>query len=521
MGANPSILSDVKTVIQPYMDKPQVQGREVSVPFMENTRLPLDEYVHIMRSTIQSYQIYNVPFISSLYRLADIDTTKNFTGQIQILNYDDRNRDGKNPENKPIFKSPDGRDYRYIKFQNSNISNYIDVGNVDTMDIGHSTDIYRLFIQQIITNYRNPECKFISILLCLSYMPDDGHANMFLIVKDGLRSVKFIMYEPHGSWGTSSSTMSAYFFSKVTARYRDMKKTFLKLMTKIFNDRGVNTHIVNTGVISCPVGIQTKMEDPMGYCVTISLFWLYIFLRLINVYEGDNKDKLLTDLTEIENSVYSLTGDSDKLYSLIINFTYDFLSFFYSSYLVPEISNINPVPRLINKENYDRLKIIAPTTVSIRDGNYYSTHPNSGHTNYKHFITTFIKKYNSNIHKFKKIESTDKPKRRRKTRVQPEDTSTNVRKILGSCVEDSDCVSDKCNSDGNCDPPQDYNTGAFPTYTRENYVRSIINPDYIHAEYEDSESKSEESEDEPSRVEIISSSKKRYKYPLLARRLPE
>jgi hypothetical protein len=469
---NRIILDDVKKIIEPYLIKPQVQRSMISVPFLGNIQLRLDHYVYLMRSAIFTSHRTHVPFMSSLYNFAEIDTRRNFTGRIDILNYDDRNIDGRNPEREPIFISPQGTHFRYIHIKDGEEYKYIDMSDVKRMDIGPNTDIYRLFIREIITQYRNPECKFISILLSLSNTRIVGHANMFLILKDSPNSVKFIIYEPHGSWGTLISTMTEYTFPTGSAlEYINMKKSFLDLMKRIFRQIGVATSVENTSFISCPKGIQRSMKDSVGYCQTISLFWLYIFLRLINNYDEDNKKKLLADLSQIERSVYTLTKNKpDKLYSLVINFTYDFLSSFYNSYLKPDISNIDPQPVEVDEAYYEYAKKYSPTTVTKTDvGRYYSTHPNSGDTDYKDFITAFAYFYDS-IHirkKFTGVQSTDKPRIRRKKPIPVEDESRHVRNRAGGpCNNDNECYSNLC-YENKCVPDEDEPDYSDPKYRQD------------------------------------------------------
>lgn len=515
MGANQTILDDVKTaidfysikdhvrkIIQPYIDKPTVQGKIVSVPFLKDISLPLDQYVYLMHRVLYKYSVYNVMYISLLYKLAKIDTRKNFCGVIYMRNYyyiDD---------SRQFFKDEDGTNFRYIWIESE--KKYIDVRNVDTMDIGVNTDIYKMLIAEIIRQYNNPECEFISMLLNLNSTPKSGHANMFLIIKDPPSHVRFIMYEPHGSWGTCRSSRFDC-VSETANIYKDMKLTFLKLITRVFSSINVTSEVVNTGIISCPKGIQSTMKDRLGYCTIISIFWLYIFLSLMNYYGKDyeGKEKLFANLLEIEKSIYSLTENNhEKLYSVVVNFTYDFLSAFYITNLVPEPGNVNLEPREVTERYYRQLEKEAPATLSIMDGKYYSTDPNSVDSKYKSFVKEFIKQYNQRDN-LKKIHSVQKPKRQRKIPVQPVESSTHVRKKLGKCKVHSDCISDKCIA-GMCKPPKDYNR-RFPKYnSRQTYFRSVIDPGYNSAA---EDSSSEDSGAEDSRAEDSGAEDRRLKGP--------
>jgi hypothetical protein len=91
-----------------------------------------------------------------------------------------------------------------------------------------------------------------------------------------------------------------------------MNAKFFDFMEKIFtvNFPNIEIIIVNSTKISCPRGLQCNINHEIGYCQIISLFWLYILLKLMKLY------------------------GTDTLYSMTVYFGYKFITKFYSSHFL-------------------------------------------------------------------------------------------------------------------------------------------------------------------------------------------
>ena len=235
------------------------------------------------------------------------------------------------------------------------------------------------FISKFLTQYNNPGCKLISIAVYLLPI-SGGHANMLLIYK-GISKVYIMLYEPHGAEGLSMAE-----FRKT--QYNKMNNDFIKFMQDLIESQEKERHdrrevkIVRSYQISEAIGIQRYMRDKNGYCYMITSFWLYIILSIINQREKSWRqqavleEKFMLNLNYIEQCVYNIvdkeikkdkdeqenptnatTGaasssvpkltvakqgslakynSSQVLNSLIVHFSYDFLTRFYMDYFKPD-----------------------------------------------------------------------------------------------------------------------------------------------------------------------------------------
>lgn len=223
------------------------------------------------------------------------------------------------------------------------------IGNtIDTIET--STDKFRLndvenmmkFAMECKNRIENPICTFTEgnlsfTSLALSHrltntVVDDlgniqtsalGHANILLIMKIRTRyfdTIKFYVYEPHGSAPAG-----------VVQQMKNNSDLFLqtlKLYFERFYPGRSRINVIQREQISCPEGIQGYVLDNQGYCALISNLWLYILLSLMqSKLPNDVKEYLFDHLNIIEASLYTRYNTPIELYSILVNFSAQIISF--------------------------------------------------------------------------------------------------------------------------------------------------------------------------------------------------
>jgi hypothetical protein len=277
--------------------------------YYKNKLIRMDVYVYIAHEIISKISRTEIHYTKALYDLAEVSHTCN--GVIKIVNDNILDKNGKTTGKTELCF--------YILSRKKRIP-FSDITNV-------YLNVY--FIDKFIEQYNSDKCDFMSIGLSMIPSSGDGHYNMFLVLKDKQNNrVYFMLYEPHGSSGKIYSYNS---------EIKMLKEKFFEFMEKIFTLKFPNTEIiiVDSSEISCPTGLQSNMKDKIGYCEIISIFWLYILLRLMKLYgtDTDSKIKLLLNLRHLEECIYYL-ADPDTLYSTTVYFAYEFITKFYSSYFL-------------------------------------------------------------------------------------------------------------------------------------------------------------------------------------------
>jgi hypothetical protein len=407
-STSPTILQEnpicekIKGIIQPYIDLARqhpIQKIGIPVHFLEKSsdrKIPvitISGFVNLLNSSLQSSTNFTSPYFASIYKMANV---KYICNGIIIIKYVGFQSDGKLIKAEEFKGQKNFKPYFYFKSSEKNI--YILVSDIekDIHVLGKNNipitggkrlsdktekqprTISELFTDNFLTQYRDSNCKFISIALSLK-PTEGGHSNLLLVYK-GHRNIFLILYEPHGAQGVQSS-------EGPVNQYNQMKSQFINFLTAVINDeekksptpRAVLNRSPNE--ISPKKGIQSFMQDRNGYCYMISSFWLYILLELINSDVQINLEDFFQNLQSIENCVYSIAAgeiEIDKkmspkhfvdqtvikklkqgslarytppqlLYSIIVHFSYDFLTRFYMSYLRPEASNYDTFLKIYRK----------------------------------------------------------------------------------------------------------------------------------------------------------------------------
>jgi len=140
-------------------------------------------------------------------------------------------------------------------------------------------------------------CKNFAISLSLR-VEEYGHHNSLFI--DYGKRIKLYLYEPHG-----------IIYDRKTHYYKVIDKFLSSLKEAFERIEKRSVIIVNQEKFSCPNGIQAAMEDKIGFCITISFFWVYCLLTLA-------KDNDLNFINRLESDI--IQRSDDRLKDIVENF---------------------------------------------------------------------------------------------------------------------------------------------------------------------------------------------------------
>jgi len=484
----------IKDYIKLARDQP-VQNIGVPVSILATTNggpipiLRLSAFVDLANGALQSHTNFRLPYIQSIYKMADVEHSCN---GIIVLKYTYINPltgaryyyETSSQEVKGKFKS-----YFYFNFGGGDQKIYVPVTKQDnepnlylfkknpawpggtyqpvrlTQEENnmYSTFFYEKFTKKFLTQYNNPNCKFISIAINLLPLTG-GHANMLLVYK-GVSKVYIMLYEPHGAEGVKMS-------DEKNRQYNQMNSEFMVFIQNVINERSTDKRpieIVKPYNISTNVGIQRYMKDKNGYCYMITSFWLYIILKLIN--EGfvrqENEEKFILNLNYIEECVYKRIDTSIKedkkaepkgrlakysssqvLNSLIVHFSYDFLTTFYMNYFIPN----NPLYKIFTK-SFKIFYVQEEGTLKFKNEIFIENMRPEG-------------RYNLTQDEINRIE----------------DQAVEISKLMAddlACIKNEDCLSYNC-KERKCKPREDYtqSQGSTQQLSQDEESQQSMRQDY-------------------------------------------
>jgi hypothetical protein len=509
-----AIYRQIKTIIKYYIDLARRQPiQNVGIPahflkgVLDPDRLELNRYakvpvltisgfVNLANVSLQSNTNFTLPYIESIYRMAGV--TESCNGVI-VIKYTAINGKQTNPkeykyEESDLHIKKQFKPYFYFNRKDTGEKIYIPIdteGNknmyvLNSKSTGkrktHDTAYYQnylttTFIDKFVSQYNDPDCKFISIAVNL--LPTQGgHANMLLVYK-GQTKIYLMLYEPHGAQGLQSSSEGP------KEQYNIMKTHFINFMKNLIETTGKTKKIVelvDPKKISPKEGIQTYMKDRNGYCYMISSFWLYIILSLTKDSTQQFNDTLFQNLNIIERYLYSIAAkeikkDQDELknprrveppvaavteeaasssqrvltvakqgslasytpdqvlYSIIVHFSYDFLTKFYMNYFKPASPSASP-------------SASPPDLYSIFIEIYkqkYSSMRDKKPKKFEKLVLGYIEDTSTNLSE--------------KHRIGLESKAVEISKRVTdglSCTKAEDCLSDKCDTRDKICLPRDY-----------------------------------------------------------------
>jgi hypothetical protein len=157
--------------------------------------------------------------------------------------------------------------------------------------------------------------------------PTEAHANILLIMKNSRTNlITIILYEPHGSTDKK--------FDLTTKLIRQLNNYFINLiqyhLKEFYKSAGTpyTIDIIEQKSVSCPEGIQTYINDSLGYCELISTLWLYLVLGLFSSSELDPNVKitLVNRLHIVESCLYQLYKTPEELYNVVVNFSVEVIN---------------------------------------------------------------------------------------------------------------------------------------------------------------------------------------------------
>ena len=401
-----TLCEKIKELITPYIDlarRQPVQNIGVSAPFLKEQKgaewimpvLKLTGYVYLANGAIQCDSNFELPYIESIYRLADVTNTCNGIICIEYLAFTVEGNILKKIEYKEEIKDK-FKPYFYFKSDGNYIYRPI-VPNSDGIKYTDKDYVDILFTKKFLSQYES--CNFISIAVNL-LSTDGGHSNMLVIYREKLTSNKvyLMLYEPHGAKGIRSDN------AETKAQYVKMNTQFIEFVKntiKSIAPKDVTFTQVEPYNISQEKGIQIYMNDRNGFCYIISSFWLYIILLLIKDKTLTDNPNLMLNLNYIEECVFNIIeseikkdqeevksvseratpatsqsqsvltiakqgslhnySSAEVLYSIIVHFAYDFLTKSYLKYFTPStpdkftkfIKNFEELYKRKKKKNQD------------------------------------------------------------------------------------------------------------------------------------------------------------------------
>lgn len=133
-----------------------------------------------------------------------------------------------------------------------------------------------------------------------------GHQNMLLVMK--MRPDKYfvLIYEPHGHQSNIEEGVA--------------RADFLSNLQKGLSKRSNKYVFVPLETTSCPVGLQARSGDTVGYCVMFSNFWFYCILRCFHLLIR------IQDVREFQDAVRSVEStilndvSRESLFMMVTNF---------------------------------------------------------------------------------------------------------------------------------------------------------------------------------------------------------
>jgi hypothetical protein len=340
--------------------------------------LRVPAFVNLVNLSLQSNTKFTLPYIESIYQMAEMTSSCNGIITIRYLGMSKKQNDNfskceyneqkQNDSFKPylFLQTNDGEKHKvYIPIDTIKASEgvyiaeeYKQISQNEYSLLKNGNLLQNSFVTKFLQQYKESRCKFISIALSLK-STGCGHSNMLLIYK-GKTSTYLMLYEPHGAQGLQSSK------PHIVKQYNDMTRSFITFLAGVINveegregrkrRKARSVEIVNPTTISERIGIQQYIKDRNGYCNMISSFWLYIILNLVkeNIYFDKQVEKLFLNLNYVERCLYSIVDseiEKDKklnpkgslhnyhpsqvLYSILVHFSFDFLTKYYMNYLKP------------------------------------------------------------------------------------------------------------------------------------------------------------------------------------------
>jgi hypothetical protein len=373
-----TLSTHIERIIKPYIDlamRQPLKYKKIAVPILKNIpgsdedKIPLlriPAFVYLVNSSLQSDANFTLPYIASIYKMAGMTHSCNGIISIKYLSMKtvgDKiildNFKTATPQEKQKFKpylyfrgNPDV----YVPVLNDpeSAQKYIQHrGYLSRVHLTHpkgGNPLKDSLINRFLGQYKNSNCRFISIGLSLKAV-EGGHSNMLLIYK-GQTKIYLMLYEPHGAKGLQIE-------DEYKLQYKNMTDQFITFLTGIIRQTGERREIIRLPAynISESRGIQRYMRDTDGYCSMITSFWLYIILRLVKEHRvTGNEEKFFLNLNYIEKCMYCIinrvvaqyTTENPQpqgipsrytaarvLYSVVVYFSYIFLTENYLAYFIP------------------------------------------------------------------------------------------------------------------------------------------------------------------------------------------
>ena len=343
------VCEEITKLTQPFKksienEKVKLRSRSLFSKGFVDYELNIDEYVHFSNAALQ--KISNNPeykdsivdmkmnYIENIFDMLSL-TKKACTGKINL----EYNLFVNKPE---LYQLKRGYMDNLNTLQKTMTIEYITKDstlskiNIPTKDIADFINMRRL-VKKIYKRLEESTCKygdftFNSIALGNyskinitdeKMQPDtEGHSNLLLVMKDTRKNViTIILYEPHGRTDKEFDLNI-----KLTRESNNYFITVLQSHLEHFYKSAGTPYIIDIleqKFVSCPNGIQTYVNDSLGYCELISTLWLYLVLGLFSSTQlhPDVKILLIDRLQIVEGCLYRIYKTPQELYNVVVNFS--------------------------------------------------------------------------------------------------------------------------------------------------------------------------------------------------------
>ena len=341
------VCEEITKLTQPYKksienEKVKLRTRDLRKGFVDY-ELNIDEYVHFSNAALQKisnnpeykYSIVDMKmnYIENIFDMLSL-TKKACTGKI-FLEYN------LFVDQSHLYQLKRGYIDNLNKLQKTMTVEYITHDklskiNILSKDLTDFINMRRL-VKKIYKRLEESTCKYgnftFNTIALGNYSKinvtdekiqphTEGHSNLLLVMKDTTKNIiTIILYEPHGRTDKE--------FDLNMKLTRESNNYFITLLQshlqEFYKSAGTpyTIEILEQKFVSCPEGIQTYVNDSLGYCELISTLWLYLVLGLFSSTQlnPDVKIALVDRLHIVESCLYKIYKTPQELYNVVVNFS--------------------------------------------------------------------------------------------------------------------------------------------------------------------------------------------------------
>ena len=341
------LLFDVNMAYQSYIASESLRGNYFIFP-QNRSVMTISEYIknkYIPNNDIIEYQSYWVPFSNYIIILSNLFWDYHSNDFLPwILS--------KTNNNDTCYSTSFTVSTEKVS-EKKWIENIIFDSHIFDYAINHNT-IMDILINNVWNNIFESQCSSFLIPIHIQYIENKQHYNhqniMLIHVDYKLKQVVAYLYEPHGCTVTLPGGEDVI----------DMFETSFAMSNFMYDyDIMVDR--------SSQIGLQTWGRDTEGYCVLISLFWLYMVLWYIESVPEEGEFDILQYVKLLTKSIKGLFNPAEFM-QFLGNFSYLVINEY-----IHDTNNID----IMKMFNVHRLPIMNKKTVLLTKDmkSYLLNHP--------------------------------------------------------------------------------------------------------------------------------------------------